>query len=49
METVTIPKAKFEQIRQELETLRNTALYKRLLQFEQNIKEKKYSRTDLGF
>jgi hypothetical protein len=34
----------------ELETLRKTSIYKRLLQFENNVKSgKSYSRKDLGF
>tara|TARA_Y100000034_G_C6692669_1_gene305060 strand:+ start:110 stop:262 length:153 start_codon:yes stop_codon:yes gene_type:complete len=50
MEMITIPKPKFERMEQELEILRNSELYKRLLQFEQNImKGKVYIRKDLGF
>jgi len=49
METITIPKEEFELMKQEIKTLRATSLYKRLLQFEQNIKTKKYTRKDLGF
>jgi len=50
METVTIPKPKFEQMERELETLRQTRLYKRLLEFEENIAAgKKFTRKDLGF
>ncbi|MEK6809294.1 MAG: hypothetical protein AABY40_01340 [Nanoarchaeota archaeon] len=50
METVTIPKVKFEQMQQELQTLRHSALYTRLLDFERNIaKGKKFARKDLGF
>lgn len=49
-ETITIQKAKFEQMKQELNTLRNSRLYQRLLEFEQNILQgKKYTRKDLGF
>lgn len=40
----------FEQMKQELEVLRNSNLYKRLLEFEKNISQgRKYSRKDLGF
>ncbi|MBI2671735.1 hypothetical protein HYX16_02265 [Candidatus Woesearchaeota archaeon] len=49
-ETITIPKVKFEQMKVEIELLRNSKLYKRLLEFEKNIAEgKKYIRKDLGF
>jgi len=48
--TVTIPKAEYEGMVHELETLRQTNLYQRLLQFKENInKGKKFSRADLGF
>ena len=50
METITLPKAELEQLHKELETLRNSGLYKRLLEFEKNISEgKRFTRTDLGF
>ena len=50
METVTLPKAELEQLHRELETLRGSSLYKRLLEFEKNISEgKKFTRADLGF
>ncbi len=50
METVTIPKDQFEIMQQELVALRNSKIYKRLLEFEKNILEgKKYTREDLGF
>jgi hypothetical protein len=50
MEMVSIPKAKLEQMKQEIKTLRKTKLYKRLIEFEENIvKGKKYTRKDLGF
>ncbi len=50
METITIPKEKFEQMIIEISFLRNSAVYNRLLNFEYNIlKGKKYSRKDLGF
>ena len=49
METITIPKEKFERMLIEINLLRNSRLYKRLLEFEQNIKEKRYTRGDLGF
>ena len=50
METITLPKTELEQLHRELETLRNSSLYKRLLEFEKNISEgKKFTRADLGF
>jgi len=50
METITIPKVEIEQLQKELETLRNSSLYKRLLEFEKNIAEgKRFTRKDLGF
>ena len=50
METVTIPKDEFEEMKQELNTLRNSKLYKRLLEFEHNIfSGKKFTGNDLGF
>ena len=50
METITLPKSELEQLHRELETLRNSSLYKRLLEFEKNISEgRKFSRVDLGF
>lgn len=55
METITMPRMEFEQIildnkklKQELEALRNTRLYKRLLQCLDNLKVREYTRTDLG-
>lgn len=50
MEKVIIPKYKFMQMRRELKVLRNSNLYRRLLEFERNItQDKKYTRKDLGF
>ena len=49
METITIPKQEFEQMKRELTLLRDSKLYQRLLQFEKNIAQKKYIRLDLGF
>jgi hypothetical protein len=50
METITVPRVEFEQMQSELLILRQSALYKRLLEFEQNIlKGKKFTRADLGF
>ncbi len=50
METITVPKMQFEQMQMEIETLRHSSLYTRLLDFERNIaKGKKFTRKDLGF
>ena len=50
METVTISKTKFEQMKEELGMLRKSKLYQRLLEFEQNIiSGKEFTRKDLGF
>jgi hypothetical protein len=50
METITIPKLEFEEMKVELETLRKSRLYQRLLEFEERILEgKKFTREDLGF
>jgi len=50
MEMINLPKEKFEQMRQEIIFLRNSIIYKRLLEFEKNItKSKRYTREDLGF
>jgi len=49
METITVPKAEFELMRTELELLRNSKIYQRLLEFEQNIAHKKLTRKNLGF
>ena len=50
METITLPKAEFEQLNRKIKILRNSRLYKKLLEFEKNIAEgKKFTRRDLGF
>ncbi|MFH0701220.1 MAG: hypothetical protein V2A62_02165 [Candidatus Woesearchaeota archaeon] len=48
MDTVTIPRQEFEQMKQELKLLRNSHLYKRLLECLDNLKAKEYTRKDLG-
>ncbi len=48
-ETITIPRVEYQQMVSELETLRRTDLYKRLLQFIENIQKKKFTRADLGW
>jgi len=49
METVTIPKRKFEEMKRKISVLKNMEIYKRLLEFERNIQVKRYTRRDLGF
>ena len=50
VETITVLKVELEQLQRELKTLRNSNLYKRLLEFEKNIAEgRKFTRNDLGF
>jgi len=50
METVILPKEKFEQMKQEIIFLISSLIYKRLLEFERNIcRGRKFSRDDLGF
>jgi len=48
-ETVTLPRAKYDQMVVELETLRQSDLYKRLLQFTENIQKARFTRKDVGF
>lgn len=49
-EVVTLPKERYLRMKREIEALRKTKLYKRLLEFEENIKTGKiYTRKDLGF
>ncbi|MBI4448735.1 hypothetical protein HY641_01775 [Candidatus Woesearchaeota archaeon] len=48
-ETITLPRTEYNQMVSELETLRRSDLYQRLLQFMQNIQKQKFTRSDLGF
>ena len=49
-EFISIPKCEFEKMRVEIDVLRNSKVYKRLLEFEGNISDgKKFTREDLGF
>ena len=49
-EMIEVSKAEFERMKQELELLRDSRLYQRLLEFEENIsKGKKFGRSELGF
>ncbi len=50
METITIPKDEYLQLKAQIKTFKNSELYKRLLEFEKNIKVGKiFTRKDLGF
>ena len=50
METVTVSKQEFETMKHEINVLRNSKVYQRLLEFEQNVSTgKKYTRKELGF
>ncbi len=49
METITIPKEEFERMKQEITMLKSSKIYKRLLEFEKNITQERYTRRDLGF
>ena len=49
-ETITIPKEEYLKLKEENKMLRRTDLYRRLLEFEQNIRAGKiFTRKDLGF
>ena len=49
-ETVTISRAVFERMKQEIDMFKDSRIYQRLLEFEENIsKGKKFGRKDLGF
>lgn len=49
-ETVTVPKKKYEAMKREIKLLRNSDIYKSLIEFEKSISTgKKYYRKDLGF
>lgn len=48
-ETVTIPRDEYLQLVHEVEVLRRTDLYQRLLQFMHNIQKQKFTRADIGF
>jgi len=49
METVTVSREEYNQMKCELQTLRHSELYERLLAFEKNIQTQKFTRKDLGF
>ena len=49
METITIPIERFRQMEMEIRMFKDSNIYQRLLEFEDNIKNKKFTRKDLGF
>jgi len=49
METVTIPKTQYLKMKSEIKTLRNSDLYKKVLKSKEELKQKVYTRKDLGF
>ncbi len=50
MEKVTISREEYERMKEALNVIRNIKIYKRLLEFENNIRKgEKYTREDLGF
>ena len=49
MDTVTVSRTEYEQMKKELQTLRNSTLYKRLLEAQANVQKEKFTRADLGF
>lgn len=55
METITVPREELKaleednkRLKAEVDSLRNTKLYKRLLECLENLKKKEYTRKDLG-
>ncbi|HZX33943.1 MAG TPA: hypothetical protein VFF09_01045 [archaeon] len=49
-ETVVVDREEFERLKTEVRALRNSGIYRRLLEFEENIAAgKKFYRKDLGF
>lgn len=49
MKMISIPKDKLEIMEREIKMLRNSKIYKRLLEFEHNIRVGKYIQEELGF
>jgi hypothetical protein len=50
MDTVTISRDEYESLVQDSQKLKNSHLYKRLLDFEKNVSENgEFTREDLGF
>jgi hypothetical protein len=49
MEKIIVDKKKYIQLKKEVETLRNSNLYKKILKTNEELKKKIYTRKDLGF
>lgn len=49
MENVTISKTEYLKMKSEIKTLRNSELYKKILKSKEELKNKVYTRKDLGF
>ena len=49
MDTITIPKSEYLQMKSEIEALKNSSLYKKILKSKEELKKKVYTRKDLGF
>ncbi|MBI4210684.1 MAG: hypothetical protein HY544_04225 [Candidatus Diapherotrites archaeon] len=49
-ETVTVPRKEYESLKRQVEIFKESNIYKRLIEFENNIAAgKKFYREDLGF
>ncbi len=49
-ETILVSKAEYTMLKEQVRMLKNSKLYKRLLEFEHNIaNDRKFYRADLGF
>lgn len=49
METITISKSDYIKMKNEVKTLKNSKLYKKILKSKEELKKKIYTREDLGF
>ncbi|MFP4402426.1 MAG: hypothetical protein ACLFPL_04300 [Candidatus Nanoarchaeia archaeon] len=47
--TISIPKKQYLQMKREIRTLKNSELYKKVLKSREELKEKVFTREDLGF
>jgi len=46
---ITISKEEYEDMKNEIKTLKNTNLYKKVLKANKDMNEKLYTRKDIGF
>ena len=49
MEKILISKKKYESMKEEIKTLKNTKLYRKILLTNKELKSKTFTRKDLGF